>query len=319
MTDVVAPVRLPIDMGNDFDEFDKSIVAEILSRSIIKESMASRSSALPPTSPRAVHVFHSHFLLSPLECKTIFRWFHDKRLQCDEIMESFFDTRDGVFWKSGSKWLKLERVFSSSEGQPSPAKRAGFWTLKWEAEREADVEYQEISYRTHPEQSKAAKRIVNKLKEEFNLQPDAKCAIESPLAYLPVNICSYFCCRYTPKKRSGLRWWVDCAQLTNPRLPGQSYYYTVLTVDIRYGGENAGASNDLDSMDSDPIEDEEVVRMKVKAPSALSKVIVALALRDKKVPVSLPAGSLSYDAALKLCESECVLMQDFAADEISTK
>jgi len=71
MAEVVAPVRLPIDMGNHFDEFDKSM-SQTFARA--------RSS---PTYPRAVHVSHSHYLLIPVECETIFRWFHDKRLQCD--------------------------------------------------------------------------------------------------------------------------------------------------------------------------------------------------------------------------------------------
>jgi len=103
---------------------------------------------------------------------------------------------------------------------------------------------------------------------------------------------------------------VDCAQFSNPRDIGKSYYYTILTVDLRYGGISDGGTATAASIGSESFEDEDVVRMKEKGSSALSKVIVALALRDKQVPLS--TGSLSYETAVQLCEKESVLVRHFA-------
>jgi len=195
-------VRLPVPMGDDFDDFDGRIFTQLCEG---KKSEAASSSASASATPLVAHVLHSHFALTQAECATINRWFLEGRLQCDEMMESFFDTREGVFWRHGSRWLKLQRSIAASSGRkPSSEERAGFWTLKWETERETEVEYKEISYRNHPERSNNPESIVTKLRDEFDLPLVVKSAAVSPLSYLPVNICSYFNYRYSPKKVPGL-------------------------------------------------------------------------------------------------------------------
>ena len=103
---------------------------------------------------------------------------------------------------------------------------------------------------------------------------------------------------------------MDCAQFSNPRDIGKSYYYTILTVDLRYDGISDGGTSTAALIGSESSEDEDVVLMKDKVTSALSKAIVALALRDKQVPLS--TGSLSYETAVQLCDKESVLVRHFA-------
>jgi len=143
--------------------------------------------------------------LSSAECDTVNALFLEGRLVCEELLVSFFDTRNGTFLKRG-QWLKLEQVLSASDRTPSPQEKAGTWTLLHKDQRTHD-----------------AKDIVRILRDELGLVSNKPNGV-SPLAYLPASVCGYVNVRYaTPY------WWVDCAIIPDKEQVGTPFVYTAIT------------------------------------------------------------------------------------------